>query len=76
MLLFSIRSCRVLSQSSTIATYLWTYDLYGPVRNLLMRENPLRGQVGQGLGPGNREFLGPKQWHRAVRRVPLGTQKV
>jgi hypothetical protein len=41
-----------------------------------MRAYPLRGQVGQGLGPGNREFLGPKQWHRVVRRVPLGAQKV
>jgi hypothetical protein len=25
----------------------------------LMRADPLRGQVGRGLGPGNREFFGP-----------------
>jgi hypothetical protein len=38
---------------------------------LLMRANPLRGQVG-----GNRDFFGPCKWHRAVRRVPLGAQKI
>ncbi len=36
---------------------------------LLMRANPLRGQVGGGMGPGNLDFLGPVKWHRAVRRV-------
>jgi hypothetical protein len=32
---------------------------------LLMRANPLRGQVGV------ETFLGPVKWHRAVRRVPF-----
>jgi hypothetical protein len=27
-------------------SYLWIYDLYGPVGMLLMRANPLPGQVG------------------------------
>jgi hypothetical protein len=30
---------------------------------------------GRGLGPGNREFLGPVKWHLADRRVPFGPQK-
>ncbi len=28
--------------------YLCTYDLYGPVRNVLMRADSLRGEVGGG----------------------------
>jgi hypothetical protein len=47
----------------TANSYLRTYDLYGPL--FLMRADPLRGQVGRGLCPGNREFLGPVKWHRA-----------
>ncbi len=43
---------------------------------LLMRTNPSRGQVGGRLGPGNQDFLGPVKWHRAVRRVLFGAQKV
>jgi hypothetical protein len=35
-----------------------TYDLYGPV-NLLMRENPLRGQVGGGWALEIETFLCP-----------------
>jgi hypothetical protein len=36
------------------------YDLYGHVLIMfLIQANPLRGQVGGGLGPGNRDFLGP-----------------
>jgi hypothetical protein len=31
---------------------------------------------GRGLGPGNRDYFGPEKVHRAVRRVPFGTQKV
>jgi hypothetical protein len=42
---------------------------------LLMRANPLRGQVREGLGPGNHDFLGLAKWHRAVRRVRFGAQK-
>jgi hypothetical protein len=41
----------------------------------LMRADPLRGQVGRGLGPGKREFFGAVKWHRAERRVPFRAQK-
>jgi hypothetical protein len=43
---------------------------------LLMRANPLRGQVGGGRALKIETFLGPVKWHRAVRRVPFGAQKV
>jgi hypothetical protein len=59
-------------------SYLWTYDLFGPVCNnvmLLMRANPLRGQVGGSWALEIETFLGPVKWHRAVRRVPFGAQK-
>jgi hypothetical protein len=57
--------------------YLCTYDLYGPVHNVFdaCRYRTLRGQVGGGLGPGNRELLGPVKWHRADRRVQFWAQK-
>jgi hypothetical protein len=38
--------------------YLCTYDLYGPVHNVFDACRYNRGQVGGGLGPGNREFFG------------------
>jgi hypothetical protein len=36
---------------------------------LLMRANPLRGQVGGGWALEIETFLGPVIWHRAVRLV-------
>ena len=39
----------------------------GPYLMLLMRANPLRGQVERGLGPGNQDLFGPVKWHRALR---------
>ncbi len=45
---------------------------YGPMiytasyKMLLMRENPLRGQVGGGWALEIETFLGPVIWHRAV----------
>jgi len=30
----------------------------------------------EGVGPWNREFLGPVKWHRADRRVAFGAQKL
>jgi hypothetical protein len=41
----------------------------------LMREDPLRGQVGGGWALEIETFLGLVKWHRAVRRVPFGAQK-
>ncbi len=57
-------------------TNLCTYDLYSPVRMLLMRANPLLGQVGGGWALEIESFLGPVKWHRADRRVPFGAQKI
>jgi hypothetical protein len=36
----------------------------------------MRGQVGVGWVLEIETFLGPVKWHRAVRRVPFGAQKV
>jgi hypothetical protein len=46
----------------------------GPYVMLLMRANPLRGQVGGGWALEIEIFLGAVKWHRAVRRVPFGAQ--
>jgi hypothetical protein len=46
-----------------------------PCVMLLMRAAYITRASGRGLGPGNRYFLGPVKWHRADRRVPVGTQK-
>ncbi len=48
-----------------------------PYVMLLMRANPLRGQVERGLGPGNQDLFGPVKWHRTIRRGPfyLGPKK-
>jgi hypothetical protein len=54
---------------------LWTYDLYGPLRNALMRANPLLGQVGGGWALEIKIFLGPVKWHRTFWRMLFGAQK-
>jgi hypothetical protein len=41
---------------------------------LLKRAASITRASGRGFGPGNRDFFGPVNWHRA-RRVPFGTQK-
>ncbi len=46
-----------------------------PCVMLLMRANPLRGQVGGGWALEIDTFLGSVKWHQAVRRVPFGAQK-
>jgi hypothetical protein len=38
--------------------------------------DPLREQVGGGWALEIQTFLGSVKWHRAVRRVPFGAQKV
>jgi hypothetical protein len=61
-----------------VISYLWTYDLYGLVRNalLLMRAASITRASGRGFGPGNRDFFGPyAKWHRADRRMPFVAQK-
>jgi hypothetical protein len=42
-----------------------------PCVMLLMRANPLRGQVGGGWALEIETFFGPMKWHRAIRRVPF-----
>jgi len=42
---------------------------------LLMRANPLRGQVGGGWALEIETFLGPVKWHQAVRQGPCGAPK-
>jgi hypothetical protein len=48
-------------------SHLWTYDLYGPVRNAFDAGKSVTRASGRGLGLGNRDFLGPVKWHQAVR---------
>ncbi len=47
-----------------------------PYLMFLIRADPLRGQVGRGWALEIETFLGPMKWHRAVRRVPFGVQKI
>ncbi len=42
---------------------------------LLMRAASITRASGMGLGPENRDFLGPVKWHRADMRVPFGAQR-
>ncbi len=47
-------------------SYLYTCDLYGPVRNAFdAGTHPLLGQVGGGWALEIVTFLGPVKWHRA-----------
>jgi hypothetical protein len=55
-------------------SYLYTYDLYGPVRNVFDACISIRWASRRGLGPGNPKFLGPVKWHRADRREPFRAQ--
>ncbi len=53
-------------------SYLCTYDLYGPVRNVFDAcRDTLRGQVGEGWALEIESFLGLVKWHRADRQVPF-----
>jgi hypothetical protein len=52
-------------------SYLCTYDLHSPVRNVFDACRSIKRASGRGLGPGNGEFLGPVKWPRADRRVHL-----
>ncbi len=42
----------------------------------LMRADTLRGGVGERWALEIGAFMGPVQWHQAVRRMPLGPKKV
>ncbi len=43
---------------------LWTYDLYSPIRNAFDAGKSITRASGRGLGPENRDFLGP--WEMAL----------
>jgi hypothetical protein len=65
-----------LATGEFFTSYLCTYDFYGPYVMCLMRGDPLRRQVGEGWTLEIETFLGSVKWHRAVRRVPFGAQKI
>jgi len=48
----------VLQHHNDINNYLCPYDLNGPMRNVFDAGKTLRGPY-SGVGPENREFLGP-----------------
>ncbi len=47
-----------------------------PYVMFFLRADPLRGRVEGGWALEIETFLNPVKWHRAVRRVPFGAQKV
>jgi hypothetical protein len=51
-------------------SYLWTYDLYGPVLTAFDAGNSITRASGRWLGMKIETFWGPVKCHRAVRRVP------
>ncbi len=71
----------MLTSHSKVYSYQVELAIYGPMIytapyvTLLMRANPLRGQVGGDWALEIDTFLGPVKWHRAVKRVPFGAQK-
>jgi hypothetical protein len=70
---FVSKDCRGPAENKS---YLWNYDLYTPYVMVLMRATPLRGQVRGGWTLEIKTFLGPVKWHRTIRRVPFGAQKI
>jgi hypothetical protein len=53
----------------TKISYLWTYELYGTIRNAFDAGKYIMRVSVRGLGPGNRDFFGPCE---AIRRCHLG----
>jgi hypothetical protein len=47
------------AKSNYSNSYLWTYNLYGPIRNAIDAGKSITRASGRGLGPGNRDFFGP-----------------
>jgi hypothetical protein len=41
-------------------SYLWTYDLYDPVRNVFEASRSITRESGRGWALGNETFLGPE----------------
>jgi hypothetical protein len=69
-----------VNKYTVLATYLWTYDLNGPVSNVFDAGKSIkRASAKWELGGWALEietFLSPVKWHRVVRRVPFGTKKI
>ncbi len=53
-------------------SYLWTYDLRGPVRKAFDKVNSITRASGRGLGPGNRDFLGTI-WNKKLGNLKKAT---
>jgi hypothetical protein len=75
-----VTEIRTNTVSYTVPSLSYILDIYAPMiytapcAMFLMRDDtlPVTGQVGRGLGPGNREFLCPLKWHRAdTSHMPL-----
>jgi hypothetical protein len=73
-----LKNSVLLKCASKHNSHFWTYDLCGPIPYvmLLIQASPLRGQMGGDWAMEIETFLGPLNWHRAVRRVSFGAQKV
>ncbi len=73
------KSCCPVQQIEQIKCIITIYApmIYAaPCIMLLMRAASITRASGRGLGPGNREFLGPWKWHRADMQVSFGAQKL
>jgi hypothetical protein len=60
---------QLFRRRNSYGTYLWAYDLYGPVRNGFDAADPLRGQMGGGWALEIETFLGTVKWHQAVSAI-------
>jgi hypothetical protein len=65
----------MLTYDTEILTIYAPMIYTAPCVMLLMRAAYFTRVSGRGLGPGNREFLGPVKWHLADRRVPFQKHK-
>ncbi len=61
--------CWEVLQVITVATYLWTFDLYGPLHNGFDVGNSFMRESRMGLGLEIEAVLGPVKWHQAVSQV-------
>ncbi len=73
----ALRDCKQHGNSTGEQTsYLWTYDLYGPVSNAFYAGKYITRASGRGWALEMETFLGPVKWHPAGRGVPFGAKKI
>ncbi len=58
------------------SSYLWAYDLQGPVRNAFDAGRYITRASGRGLDPGNRDFFGPCEMIWSRQASSIRAQKV